>query len=120
MALWNPKLIPRKTLNAMRRTQTLDSFNLPSTGSVALTLDNCGVHPVSGQEMQAMPSGYRDRKIYKVYTTTPVYPAEEGTDQYADLIEVKTGIWCSVIKVEEWEYGLQSHYLAYVAEDNER
>lgn len=121
MATWKPKLIPRKTLNGRRRTQTVDEFGLPVDDPVvAFTVENAGVQPVPGNQLDVFPEGYRDRRTYKVFTTTPVFTAKEATSGLADQIEAYPDVWCDVIKVEPWDYGLQSHYLAYVSEENER
>jgi hypothetical protein len=121
MGSWNPKLLPRRTFNGRRVSQTLDEFNIPSEATVAFTVEQANAQPVTGHHLEVLPEGYRDRKVYKVYTTTPVYSAEEGTDQFSDEIEVLPGEWFKVIKVEAWQgYSLQSHYLAYMAEVNER
>lgn len=121
MATWGPTLIPRKTLNGRRRTQTVDEFGIASEDTeVTFTVENAGVQPTTGDQQSTLPEGYRDSKSYAVYTTTPVYTAEEATSNLADQIEVRDGIWCDVVKVDVWDYGLQSHYLAYVSERNER
>lgn len=120
MATWKPKLIPRKTLNGRRRTQTVDEFGLPTESETTFTVENAGVQPVAGNQLDVLPEGYRDRKNHRVYTTTPVFTAKEATNGLADQIEAYPGVWCDVIKVEPWDYGLQSHYLAYVSEENER
>lgn len=121
MATWKPKLIPRKTLNGRRLTQSVDEFGLPTDSApVTFDVENAGVQPVTGNQLDVLPEGYRDRKNYRVYTTTPVFTAEEASSNLADEIEAYPGVWCKVIKVEPWGYGLQSHYLAYVSEVNER
>lgn len=121
MATWGPKLIPRKTLNGRRSTQTVDEFGLTTDSSpTSFTVDNAGVQPVPGDQLDVFPEGYRDRRKYKVYTTTPVFTVEEGSNKLPDQIEVETGIWCDVVRVESWGYGLQAHYLAFVAQENER
>jgi len=121
MATWQPKLIPRKTLGGRRQTQTVDEFGIPTTSApVLFDIENAGVQPVSGHEMNTMPEGYRDRKMYKVFTTTPVFTAVEGSDNLADKIETVSGVWCDVVRVQAWSYGIQSHYEAYVAQENER
>lgn len=120
MASWGPKLIPRKTFNARRREEVTDEFGLVDETYVSFTVDNAGAQPVTGYESSALPEGYRDKNVYKVFTTTYVRPSEEGTENYADQIEVEGGKWFTVIKVQNWSYGLQSHYLAYVVEENER
>lgn len=121
MGSWNPKLLKRKTFSGLRRTQVLDEFNLPSETTVMFSIENANAQPVSGHHLDVMPDGYRDRRNYKVYTTTPLYSADEGSSQLSDKIEVLPGIWFDVIKVEAWQgYSVQSHYLAYVSEENER
>lgn len=124
MGNWQPKLIPRKTLNGRRKTEIVDDYgwntdeeDVPST---TFTVENAGVHPVTGYELQALPEGYRDKKAFKVYTTTLLRTVNEGSTDLADEVEADPGIWCKVVKVEDWTYTVQSHYLAYVVEVNER
>lgn len=117
---WRPKLLPRKTLNAKHVEQVKDEFNRVTTQETPFSVENASAHPISGDKAKALPEGYRDKKAFQVYTTTPVEPAREGTDILHDLIETRTGVWCKVVKVEEWTSGLQEHYLAYVTEENER
>lgn len=121
MANFTPRLIPRKVLSGIRRVQVLGSHNIPEAPTeTSFDVENSGVQPVSGWEANALPEGYRDRRIYKIYTTTPLLPAEEGTSSLGDLVEAETGVWCLVIRVQSWQYGVQSHYEAVVAEVNER
>lgn len=112
-------LIPRKTLNARQITQTLDVYNYPSEVSVNITLDSCTAQPVNGYEQQTLPEGYRDKVVYRVFTSTEVLPRIEGSDT-SYQIEVRSGVWCDVISVKVWEVGVQSHYEVLAAEPNER
>ena len=84
------------------------------------TIENASVQPVTGYSLQAVPEGYRDNRVVKIYTTTEVVIGEEGTTLKGDQIEFETGRWGRVIKVEPWQVGVQSHYLAFVVEVNER
>lgn len=124
MGSFAPRLIPRKTLQGKRLTQMLDSHNLPlPPKEVEFTIENAGVQPVPGYEANALPSGWRDRKIFKLFTTTKVEPAEEGTDSSGDLVEVVVdgeSLWCRVMRVKPWTYGIQSHYEAVLVHENER
>lgn len=121
MGPWAPRLIPRKIFNAKRLTGGVDSDGYPIDDvEVPFTVENASFHPVSGYALQAVPEGYRDSRVGKIYTTTETLIADEGTDLKGDLIEFETGKWARVIKVEPWNVGVQTHYLAYVVEVNER
>lgn len=113
------KLIPRKVLNGRKYTQTFDSYNYPTETFEAFKLTDCGVQPITGQTQELVPEGFRDKKLYKVFTETEVLPRTEGSNiRYQ--VEVRTGLWCDVVDVQIWDYGIQSHYMAIVAEPNER
>lgn len=121
MSIWSPQLIPRKTLNAKRLTGGVDPDGYPIDDVEApFIVENASVQPVTGYALQAVPEGYRDNRVVKVYTTTEVLIADEGTTLKGDLVEFETGRWGRVIKVEPWNVGVQSHYLAFVVEVNER
>ncbi len=121
MGSWNPKLLPRRTFAGRRIAQVLDEFNIPSEDITPFTVEQANAQPVTGHHLEVLPEGYRDKKVYKVYTTTLVKSVEEVTEDYADTIEVLPSEWFKVIKVEPWQgYGLQSHYLAYCVKENER
>lgn len=116
-------LIPRKTLNARRLTQTLDAYNRPTHTPANFTVENATIHPVSGWEANALPQGYRDRKLFKVFTTTKLIPAEEGSSNSGDLVEIAQDdltLWCRVVRCQSWQNGVQSHYEAFVVHENER
>ena len=119
---WSPRLIPRKTLNGIRRVQSIDQYGRVSDSldETPFIIENAGVHPITGWELQTLPDGYRDKKAFKVYTTTELRSVMEGTNNLADLVEAQPGVFCTVIKVEDWNYNVQGHYLAYVVEVNER
>jgi len=121
MGTWSPRLIPRKTLNAKRVTGGVDADGYPIDDvDVAFTVENASVQPVTGYSLQAVPEGYRDNRVVRVYTTTEVLIGDEGTDLKGDQIEFEPGRWGRVVKVEPWQVGVQSHYLAFVVEVNER
>lgn len=113
------RLLPRKELKGRKLIQTFDEYNYPTESTVTFTFKDCGVQPVTGQKQFVVPEGYRDNKVYTVFTSTPAFPRVEGSnDRYQ--IEVKTGIWCDIVDSDEWGYGVQSHYKLIVAEVNER
>lgn len=120
MTDWRPKLIPRKTLTGRRRTEVLDAYNIATITNVAITVENAGVQPASGFTLQTLPSGYRDKEAFKLFTTTEILALQEGSDQYADQIELFTGRWFTAINVAPWDYGVQSHYEVLLVETNER
>jgi hypothetical protein len=118
---FSPRLLPRKTLRARTISEVLDEFNIPLEPEVVyLELENCGVHPVTGYKLQALPQGFRDKQIWEVYTTSPLSFKTEGENTSPPEIEVKPNVWAVVIKADDWDYGIQSHTRFYVAEVNER
>lgn len=124
MARWTPKLIPKTTFQGRHQTQVVDSFGLITKSTSNFTLENASQQPLEGREQDTLPSGYRDSEMYKVYTTTEVRPATEGTDNLADQIDLvrENGevITTEVVKVRDWHYNIQGHYLAFVVKINER
>lgn len=120
MSNFTPRLIPRKQFNAKRESETLDAYNLPTFTSTTFTIENAGLQPITGEDARATSEGYKDKEIYILYTTTELKGPEEGTSNRGDLVEIEAGKWARVLKVEPWQYGLQSHYKAKLVVENER
>ena len=120
MTNFTPRLIPRKTFNAKRITQTLGPRNRPVENESTFTVDNAGLQPSKGFDAKATTDGYKDKELYDLFTTTELKAPDEGTDSKGDLIEITSGKWARVVKVEDWDYGLQSHYKAKLVVENER
>lgn len=118
--LFSPRLLPRKTFVAEITTLTLDEFNLETETTEQLTLENCGLHPVTGWALQTLGEGYRDKRAWHLYTTTSIGFIVEGSDKKPLKVEVKPGIWAVAIRAEDWEYGLQSHTKLTLVEENDR
>lgn len=116
------RLIPRKTLKGKRTTLSYDSYNLPiETDSGYFTLEDANFQPVSGTSQTAGLEGFRDREIYKIFTTTKLNVADDGTiSSHADKIELFPNRWFTVIKVDSWTVGVIPHYEAIVADIPER
>ena len=113
------RLLPRKDLAARRIIQVFDEYNYPQEVSKPFLLEDCGVHPVSGDKHSVLAEGYRDSKIYIVYTKTEIPAIVEGGGEKYE-IEVRKGVWCLVIESDPHDYGVQNHYKLVVAEKNER
>lgn len=121
MGNFSPRLLPRKILNARVITSSLDEDNLPLPPTVQnILLENCGVHPITGYKLMAMGEGFRDKRLWEVYTTTPLPYKVEGEGVSPPEIEVKPNIWAVVVGADEWEYTIQSHTKYVVVEKNER
>lgn len=118
--LFSPRLLPRKTFTAEITTVTLDEFNLETEATEQFTLENCGLHPVTGWTLNTLPEGYRDKRAWHLYTTTPVSFIVEGENTKPLRVQVKPNLWAVAIKAEDWEYGLQSHTKLTLVEENER
>ena len=123
-ARWKPRLIPKRTYQGSRRTQTIERGRVTGITSTSFTVEDASYHPIKGFEQNTLPSGYRDTEAYKIYSTTKMYPAIEGTDNLADQITLVrqdgSTLLTEVVKVEDWHYNVQGHYLAYVVKVNER
>lgn len=120
MPAWSPTLIPRKTFNGRRLTQTLDGYNLPSQAESNFLIENASAQPTPGDDAFAGLELYRDKTLYKLFTTTPVFGPDEGTSNLGDLVEVETGRWFRVLRVRNWDVGVRTHYEAILVEENER
>lgn len=120
MASWRPRLIPRKEFNAERLQQSLDQYNLPTNTPTAFIVENASAQPTSGESSEAGLKLYRDKVVYKIFTTTPLIAADEGTNILGDRIELYPNRWFKVIKVNNWDVGVQTHYEAMAVEENER
>lgn len=120
MASWRPRLIPRKVLQGYRKTASVDEDGAPlPENEIPFEIENASYQPAKGNDLLAVPSGYRDTVIYRVFTTTPLKSVEEGSDGLADEIEI-LGKRYKVIKLSNWDVGVQSHYEALVSQLNER
>lgn len=119
MALWQPQLIPRRILRAMRITLEYDEYNMPSETISYFQVENAGVQPASGKSTNPTLDGYRNKQVFKIFTTTPVRTADEGDRSViADRIEIYPNRWFAVIAVADWSVGVRSHYEATVVEVN--
>lgn len=120
MSSWRPRLIPRKTYQARHKSVSLDAYNLPSDDSpTTFTVENASAQPMKTNERLALQEGYRDRVAYKLFTTTEILAAREGDTSLGDQVCVD-GFWCDVIKVDNWNVGVQTHFEAWLVEENER
>lgn len=115
------RLIPRKTFNARRNTQVLDSYNLPTNPAPSnFTVENAGLQPTTGNKATATTDGYTDKEMYCLFTTTELQQPDEGSNDKGDEVEVFPNRWATVLRVEPWQYGLQSHYKVTLVMNNER
>ena len=113
------RLLPRKTLNGRKYTITYDQYNYPTETFETIKLEECSVQPITGYKQSTLPEGFRDSKVYRVFTKTNVFPRIEGNDTRFQ-VEVRAGLWCDVIDADTWEVGVQSHFELTVVEPNER
>lgn len=114
MTLWKPSSIPRFTYQGRRYTQVLDEYNIPIARFTDFSISNAGApQPVIGETQIALPEGYRNRDIFKVFTTDDVRGLQEGSDKRADLILIAP-FWYTVVKVHPWTYGIRSHSVIYL------
>lgn len=116
MAIWRPTLIPRQTLSAERVEISLDSYNRPTEVRTPFNVENAGVQPASGHEQLVLPEGFRDKVVYRIFTTTFMRAVKEGTNEFADRVEL-FGEWFVVCKVYHWQNGVQSHYEVIAAKE---
>lgn len=123
MSTWTPSLIPRKVFTAYRRSITVNDYGRTTTTTTNFSVKNASVQPLNGREQQALAEGFRDKNVYKLFTTTKVQATKEGTGQIADRIIITVldeTITTEVIKVAAYGAGVQEHYEALLVEVNER
>ena len=125
MARWTPRLIPKQTYQGRRRVQQRGSTGrISGVTETNFKVENASYHPMDGWTQNTLPSGYRDNEAYRMYTTTRCYPAQEGTDNLADKVDLirqdGSVVTMDVIKVRDWHYNIQGHYEVFVAKENER
>ena len=120
MSQWRPRLIPRKILQAYHLTAGVDEDGVPlKETEVPFLVENSSYQPATGKDLEALPSGYRDSVIYKIFTTTRLRSVEEGGDELADEVVIEDKRY-KVIKLANWDVGVQTHYEAIVSQLNER
>lgn len=118
-SIWNMKFLQGVDINALRVRIQNDEYNIPRSIEFDFTVKNADIQPVKGNELQAVPEGYRVKSVYKVFSKTPLTAGKEGSDNLPDKLLI-FGEWHVVFKVEKWLYGLDDYYLAYVVNENPR
>lgn len=115
---WKPRSIPRFNFIGYRSTQVLDSYNLPTTTvPEEFTISNCGrPQPVTGNKQVPGDIGMGNETIYSLFTSTPLLTAKTSTGQQADRINI-FGDMYTVVRVQPWQYGVQSHYKAFIVRE---
>lgn len=120
MASWRPRLIPRKTYQGRRMGVSLDAYGLPTDDApVLFDVENASAQPLPSNERMALQEGYRNKRCWRLFTTTTLTAAEEGSTSLGDQVEIN-GHWCDIIRVDDWDVGVQTHYEAICVEENER
>lgn len=115
MSLWRPSSIPRFTYTARRYTQVMDAYNIPSTTFVEFPVEEAGApQPVIGENQVVLPEGFRNKDLFRIFTTTDVRGVNEGSSERPDLIFIFTH-WYTVVKVHDWTYGVRSHKEVFLA-----
>ena len=118
------KLLPTTEFQAQRVEVIYGPRNRPTNVTTNFTVRDAWLQPISGHEQGLLGDGYRDKVVYKMYCSTKVRPAEEGTNNKADRI---TAVWdgetfqADVIKVQPWQNNaFLNHNLAMIVKVNER
>lgn len=118
--LFKPKLIPRLELKCKVITKATTGSGWPEDRVEDIpNLENCGVQPITGWQINALPEGLRNSAKYRLYTTSELshYEEREG----APIMKVEwDSKWWEVREVRKWNYGVQSHYEAILVEDKVR
>ena len=75
------------------------------------------VQPTSGEEMLSLPEGRRNKKVYSLFTSTPINLIYAGTNP--DQIEI-FGERFEIFQVEIWQnnppvFGIINHYKFYAS-----
>jgi hypothetical protein len=64
------------------------------------------IQPLNGREILNLPSLQHAKEVYKLYTSTELFTAIEGSSPHkADLVSFQGKVF-EVQKVEKWEYDL--------------
>ncbi len=70
--------------------------------------------PASGQDMQSLPEGRRNKEAYVLYTATELFTADVKTKRSADQVKIGQ-YWYEVVKVGPFQSGVIPHYRAIVS-----
>lgn len=74
--------------------------------------------PTNGEDLQALPEGFRSEDTFKIYTKTPITGVRQGTDVKGDII-IKDSVTYEVIQVIPWVNGIVTHYKAIIMREKE-
>lgn len=118
-SIWKKRFIPTINLEAVRVFQEQDEYYATTKVEVPFTVEEADVQPVKGWELSALPEGYRQKGVFKIYTPTEMIAGVEGTDKLPDKVKYK-GTWWVVFSVEPWLDGLDDHYCVYIVSENGR
>ena len=69
------------------------------------------VQPLSGEELQSLPEERRNKKTYKLYTSTKL---ETVNSQNPDRVIIYTETY-EVFRVDIWQNNIINHYEIYVS-----
>lgn len=116
---WFPTILPRKTLQAYRLTEQLDSRNrVLDPIKTPFTIENASVQPVSGGVQQTLPQGIRDKIVYKLFTTTPITTVVEGSETLADRVDYE-GETYLLLGVKRFTSGVLNHNEAVMVKESD-
>lgn len=122
------KYIPRKTYTARKVFLNKDNTSIfenapdsttPETYESFLT-KACTIQPTTGQDLQTLSEGLRDKESYKILTSTPLTAVIENTNRLGDQIQydgVNGTSWFTVVKVKKWDVGVCPHYEAVIVKE---
>ena len=92
----------------------------------------CSIQPMTAAEIQVLPEGIKKDAVYTLYTNSPVYAEEDGTDFVGSSIYIpnswwQTGDsnfitpfkqgWFKVIQAKNWGNNIRNHYEATIVKD---
>lgn len=87
-------------------------------------LNTCTIQPATGEELETLGEGYRDREGYNIWTATSANPAIEGTSSNPDEVFLDERFasnpgWFVVMNRKPWQNGHVVHYHLLVVRRNE-
>ncbi|MCK5444380.1 MAG: hypothetical protein KAI73_02080 [Rhodospirillaceae bacterium] len=95
-------ILGRTSVQIQRQSGAYDAGGIWQPDLPAPFNIRAGVQPLTGLELQRLPTGQRQVARYKVYTNTALQTVELNPGQRPDLLTYK-GQTLEVVSVEDWQ-----------------
>lgn len=114
------RLHKQTTLTVKRNTGHYNSSGrwVAGSGEDPITIE-CSFQPVSGKDLDKLPSGFTSTEIKKIFTDTELQAEDEDNLIEADIINDGTHDW-KVINVQHWSELRLKHYEVIIGREEKR